>query len=377
MKKINILAVGDPATDVYVNEENRFLYQFTEQTGIEVQFDIVDFTNYYTTLMNSFQKYKYDVVMVAGHLWLREFAEKGFLKKLSDSFIRNFNYDDIVPSVLKEILLHDEPYLIPSFCDGHILIYRKSEIKEKLDEIVSIDQMIEVVKNNHVLQKDTFVLKSHPSEIFLDFLPYLRSEGTDAFDNEGNPLFNTASGYKALDKYIQMKDYCSKNVAHFGNKEVLESIQNNRCKLGVSWGGQIGQIMNDHCVNPEDIGYAALETSWNTTWCFGINHLCQNQNDVEEFLKFISSKEVDQAVGAYCGNPTRISSFKKGEDTYRWYPILLKMLQRAKPLPHLPNTSQLIGIITEDIVKAYNGLITSQEALKNAYHTIMQLREVF
>ncbi|PKM49912.1 MAG: sugar ABC transporter substrate-binding protein [Firmicutes bacterium HGW-Firmicutes-7] len=362
MKKINVLAVGDPATYVYKDSNNKFLQKFEEMTGICVQFDIVKWADYYTTLLNSFQTYKYDIVMIAGHLWLKEFVDQGYLLKLKGQFKENYQYEDILLSIRSEMELEGNLYLLPSFCDGHILVYRKSELKNKLSEVVSIDQLIKIVENNSCGQENIFVLKAHPSEIFLDFLPYLRSEGVDAFDEEGNTNINTKAGYLALKKYINMKQYCDKHVSEFGNEEVLDALQKKKCILGVSWGGQLGQIMNDQCMEPEDLGFAALETSWNVTWSFGINHLCKNQEQAALFLEFITSQAVDQVVGAYCGNPTRLSSFIAGKDIYRWYPVLLKMLTNAKPLPNLSNTGQRIGILTEQITKAFNNEIKVEEA---------------
>ena len=368
---MNVLAVGDPATDVYVEKGNNFLGRFEKQTGIHVIFNIVKWSEYYSTLLKSFQEYKYDILMVAGHLWLHEFVNKGYLQKLSGDFEETYGYEDILPSIRREIELNHDKYLVPSFCDGHILLYRKSQLNQELTEVVSTDDMIQVVKNNSEKHKETFILKAHPSEIFLDFLPYLRNEGIDAFDGNGLPLFNTSAGCIALQKYIDMKKYCAKEVASFGNEEVLEAIQRDQCKLGVSWGGQLGQIMNERCLNPDDIGFAALETSWNVTWSFGINHLCTDQASAERLLQYLTSKEIDQVVGAYCGNPTRRSSFLAGQRKFRWYPVLLQMLERAKPLPHLPNTGQLIGKVTEEIVKAFNNELTPEQALEQAAHKIM------
>jgi multiple sugar transport system substrate-binding protein len=373
MKEINVLAVADPAVYVYVDKKNNFLNKFEEETGIHVNFDIVAWTDYYTTLLDSFDSYKYDIVMVAGHLWLKEFVEKGYLRKIESDFTKEYDYEDFVSSVREEIEINNSRYLFPSFCDGHILLYRKSQVNNNFSDTVSIDEVINYLKHNG--DNNSFVLKAHPSEIFLDFLPYLRSEGIDAFDKQGNPLFNTEAGTKALNKYIGMKKYCVENVNEFGNEEVLKTIQKNKCKLGVSWGGQLGQIMNENCKDKDDICFASLETSWNVTWSFGINKQCIDQSSAEQFLMYITSKEVDKEVGAYCGNPTRISSFKAGEESYKWYPVLLNMLKTVKPLPHLSNMGQLIGLVTEEIVKAFNEDISSKEALENAYNNIMQVRE--
>lgn len=374
-RRVNVLAVGDPATYVYVDEKNDFLSKFEKQTGIHVNFTIVEWAKYYTTLLESFDTYKYDIVMIAGHLWLQDFIEKGYLLQLNCKFKEDYDYKDIVPAIRKEIEFKNCKYLLPSFCDGHMLLYRKSQINGNLSDIVSIEDVMELVKKHKDNGKDIFVLKAHSSEIFLDFLPYLRNEGVDAFDHEGMPTFYNENGVRALEKYISIKQYCAENVEGFGNKEVLEIIQKDKCKLGVSWGGQIGQIMNENCVNKDDIGFAALETSWNVTWSFGINKLCRDRESAEQFLEYITSKDIDRKVGAYCGNPTRTSSFITDAVAYRWYPALHKMIEKAKPLPHLSNTGELIEIVTEEIVKAFTGKQDAETALYEAYKKIIQIRE--
>lgn len=372
MKKIKVLAVGDPAVYVYTDKKHRFLDIFEQETGIQVIFDIIKWSDYYATLLESFKLYQYDIVMVAGHLWLKEFVDQGFLKKFNGDFQDTYCYDDILPSIRQELEIKNDIYLLPSFCDGHILLYRKSQLKSPLNEMLTIDQLIQAVKENTDEHKNTFVLKAHPSEIFLDFLPYLRSEGIDAFDEKGMPLFNNNKGVTALRKYIEMRKYCDSQVHTFGNEEVLKALQENRCKLGVSWGGQLGQIMNESCLEPDDIQFSALETSWNVTWSFGINHLCRDKESAEQFLEFITSKEVDKAVGAYCGNPTRLSSFLNEETSHRWYPVLLKMINNAKSLPSLPNTGQMIGVLTDAITKTFNNEDDAEDALNEAYQRIMQ-----
>lgn len=51
------------------------------------------------------------------------------------------------------------------------------------------------------------------------------------------------------------------------------------------------------------------------------------------------------------------------------------MIENAKPLPHLSNTGQLIGIVTEEITKAFNDEVSAKEAIDKAYTRIMMLRE--
>lgn len=132
IKSLDVLAVGDPAVEVYDDPKFGFLEEFQKTNNIEVNFDIVSFNKYYAQLMESFQKYKYDVVMVAGHLWLKEFVEKGYLSELKLNAGQDYNYLDIVAEIREELELNGRKYLLPSFSDGHILVYRKSDKTKKI-----------------------------------------------------------------------------------------------------------------------------------------------------------------------------------------------------------------------------------------------------
>lgn len=369
INNLNILAVGDPAVDVYLKEEYSILSDFEKNYNLKLNFNIVSFADYYQELMASFRDYKYDLVMVAGHLWLKEFVEKGYLLELETEFSSDYNYKDILPVIRKEIELEGKRYLLPSFCDGHILIYRSSEINTKLDEICSIDQIKTILENDNS-ETNIFTLKADPSEIFLDSLPYFRARGVEPFSETGRVLFNNSQGVQALKDYLEMKKYSSANVNRFGNQEVKSEIQQKRCKMAVSWSGQLGEITSENCLDVDDLSFATLNTAWNTTWSFAVNYLTSKQELAEKFMYYISSKEVDKIVGEYCGSPTRLSNFKEDMDQYSWYPVVLKMFRTAKPLPDLENMGNLISICSNQFVKAFNNQISVEEALSNAANKI-------
>jgi multiple sugar transport system substrate-binding protein len=271
--------------------------------------------------MSSFESYKYDIVMVAGHLWLYDFVKNGSIKEIGE-YSDNYDYQDILQTIRDEIEIDGKKYLFPFFCDGHMLLYRKSVFGDNLKDTVDIDELIDLVSHSRVDNSNVFTLKAHVSEIFQDMLPYFRSEGVEPFDAEGNTYFNNPLGLVALEKYISLKKYCDSGVQNFGNEEVLDQIQKGKCKIGVTWSGQIGQVMNDDCIDSDDIEFASLDTSWNVTWCFGINKFCKDDESAQIFLEYITGKDVDKRVGYYCGNPVRLSSFEAGIDDNKWLSLI-------------------------------------------------------
>lgn len=379
MKTIRVLAVGDPAVDVYTRPEYGILPRFEEAEGIKVDFDIVPWDSYYGTLMDAFSGTKqYDIVMVAGHLWLRDFVEKGYLAELSEPGAAGYHPEDILPVVDDEMKVLGTRYLYPSFCDGHIILYRKSAVLERigklLPEAISTDEYREIVAKCHGFNGMAGVaMKAHESEVFLDFLPYLRTEGVDAF-TDGAPTFNGPEGVKALKKYINLKEYAITGTENFGNTEVSQAFRERKVALAVTWGGQLGVNFTGGCEDFADVGFSTFKTAWNVTWSFGITSKSANKNEAEKLLMYLTSTDVDKAVGNYAGSPVRISTYEARRDKNPWYDSHLAMLEQyAKPLPSLVNMGAIMAPLYKYIHQAFTGTISPEKALSEAYAEIEKL----
>lgn len=378
-KILKILAVADPAVLGYIDDRYGVLSKFNK--GFSVNFDIVTFEEYYPAMMEAFEgKREYDIVMVAGHLWLKDFVNKGYLAPVDSNYNEDYDYEDILPVIRKEMEIDGVQYIYPSFCDGHIVLYRKSIVEKLLgkcpEKVISTDQLIDMAAVCNGYKGMTgIVIKAHPSEIFLDFLPYLRNEGVDAIDEETlKPSFNNEHGEIALKKYISAKAFAPVNTYEYGNEEIKNAFQKKESVFAVTWGGQLGVVLGEGCMEKEDIGFAALKTSWNVTWGFAINNLSHKKEEANFFLRYLTSKEVDKVIGAYAGSPVRKSTYIEDEKKYNWYNIHLELIENyAQPLPQLLNAGDKFGFIYEALAKAFKGKITIKEALKEAEDKILNL----
>lgn len=367
-RKLTVLAVNDPAVAVYVDPKYKILKLFEQKYNVDVQFDIVDFDQYYPALMDVFSgKRQADIVMVAGHFWLKDFVTKGYLQKVDYPSDDSYDRNDILPVIKKEMCIEGIPYLYPSFCDGHVILYRKSFIenalKGKIDEVISTEQYLDILEelSTHADFKG-IAYRASASEIFLDALPFLRNRGIEVFESNENFHYDVDLMVKALQDYMSLKRYAKGDMSLFGNHEVAQALSLNQVSLGVSWGGQLGVILNDQCIDKEDIGFSTFKTAWNVTWSFGVSQYADRELS-EQLLHYLTSKEVDQIVGGYAGSPVRKSTYITDFDMYPWYPMHLQLVENyAKPLPSVKEAGSLLQIFYHRIYQAYIEELTVEEA---------------
>ncbi len=380
-KRLKVLAVGDPAVYAYTDERYSIIEGFEKGNEATVEFSIVPWDEYYGMMMDTFAgKHEFDIVMVAGHLWLKDFVQKGYLAEISAPETMEYDQEDILRVIADEMKIDGKTYLYPSFCDGHILLYRKSIVKEsmgiELPEAVNTDTIFSIARRCDGRQgMRGIAMKAAQSEIFTDFLPFLRNEGIDAFDEVTHaPVFNQEKGRIALEKYMALKEYAPKNTHLYGNDEVRESFQKKETALAVTWGGQLGAVLTDECLELEDVGFSAIKTSWNVTWSFGINAKSENQELANQFLAYVTSKNVDRIIGGYAGSPVRKSTYEKDSSQYPWYPVHLQLiLKYAKPLPSMENAGEKTAPLYQAIHEAFTEKKSVAEALDEAEDKILQI----
>lgn len=379
-KLIKVLAVGDPAVEAYVCEKYGIISEYERLAGIKVEFDITGWDKYYNTMMEAFKgKKSYDIVMVAGHLWSADFVNKGYIDQVDYSLSPDFDSLDILPVIMDEMKVGGKTYLYPSFCDGHMILYRKSIVEKVIghlpDEVMTADELIELVKAvNGYDGLSGIVLKAAPSEIFLDALPYMRSEGVKIFDQfTHKPDFNNEKGVAGLEKYLSLRKYAPQDTCNYGNQEVCEAIRSRKTVFAVTWGGQLGQVMNDKCIEPEDIGFSTFDTAWNVTWSFAINKGTEFPEDANRLLAYLAGKKTDRIVGEYAGAPVRRSTYETDNDRYQWYPVLNNMISNcAEMLPKMENAGAKTGHLYEMLSQAFTNRMTAAEALDKAENAILK-----
>ncbi|WP_280770585.1 extracellular solute-binding protein [Salipaludibacillus daqingensis] len=377
-RTIHVLAVADPAVFVYTDETQEIIQKYEQEMAVQIVFDIVPFETYYSRLLRSFEEdLGYDVMMIAGHLWLKDFVKAGRLFPFHHPM-----ENDVMPLVRKEMYVDGTRYLYPSFCDGHILVYRKSVVEKaygSLPSMIDTDTIIEAARacHGHDGVWKGIALKGDKSEIFLDFLPYLRQAGENVFSEEGKSLFkHDKSAVEALDNYCSLRDVAVEGTEKFGNDDVREQLQKRNCAMAVTWGGQLGFVMDERMEDREDIGFAVVQTAWNVTWSFAIHRSCTQVDDVHDFLQYLTSLGVDKKVGRFAGAPVRKSSYEADRLKYPWYDVQEKLLNEvAEPLPVRERMGEFMEPFYDEIWKAFVGEKSTVAAIQDVKSRIEELEK--
>ena len=367
---IKVLTVADPAVAVYVDKKLNILKEFDE----EVQFDVVPWAKYYATMMDVFAgKTYYDIIMVAGHLWMRDFIENGYISPIE------FEDEDILPVITQEMKYNGKTYLSPSFFDGHMMVYRKSIVQNKVgrlfNNVITPEEYLESAKVIGSTDKISAVaMKAHQSEIFTDAIPFLRMGGKDVYDaTTHKAICDNDSVIKGLESYCELKKYAIKGTETYGNDEIAQAIQKKKVAMAVTWSGQLGVVCNEDYVDYDDLGFATFNTAWSVTWSFAISSNSKNKEKANELLRFLRSEKVDALAGECSGAPVRKKSYIYGMKKYPWYACQLEMLENAKPLPNMKNAADKNGIFYEEIAKAFSKEKTPADAMADAQWKINNL----
>ncbi|SDN39757.1 extracellular solute-binding protein [Acetanaerobacterium elongatum] len=358
-KALKVLAVADPAVLVYIDDKLGVMRNF----GRRVEFDVFPWEQYYTTMMEVFKgKAYYDAVMVAGHLWKRDFVDKGYLAPIE------FEDEDILPAIAQEMKYNGKAYLSPSFCDGHMIVYRKDMTDKRFGDIITPQEYAVFCTSFEV---PSIAMKAHPSEIFTDALPFLRMNGQDVYDRATHKaVCDCEQVIRGLEVYCSLKKYALEGTESFGNEQIAQVLRNRRAAAAVTWSGQLGTLLNKDCIKPENLGFATFSTAWNVTWSFAINAHCENMQEANELLRYLRSPEVDAVAGAYSGAPVRERSYLTGKDKYPWYSCQLNMIKNSKPLPDQQGAGDKNAVFYEEIAAAFSGKKTPKVAMSDAQKRI-------
>lgn len=387
---VRVLAVGDPAVAAYTDPVRGFFaksaagHSVASRPGAPgLEFDVLPWADYAARLEleRKASKPSYDIVMIAGHLWLRDWVEAGALAPL-DSKIASFGpawgFADILPSVRKEIAWKGQTWLLPSFTDGHLVFCDAASaaslpgggLPPRVGSAWLKKAAAALAKTTK--GKRPLVLKAHPSEIFLDWLPYLLEEGIEPFDFDGRPLFNSPKGVAALESYLALRDLALASSGETGNEGVAEALQSGKAKLGVSWGGQAAVIAG---AEPGRFVYATLERPWSVSWSFGLLAKSAKKEAALEALRSLCSAEADRAVGLLAGSPVRGATYDDPElaAACPWFPAQRAMLDSAYALPRFPGLGAAMGPLYARLSEAFAGKLGAKAALAAAEKDILAL----
>ncbi len=388
------LVVNFPAHPHY-NAVMEVLPEFTEQTGIEVEVDQLQYLRMRERQTLELTKDEGDYDLIAYVVFSKAdyvFADQ--LENLAKYFMNprladpNYDAGDLIDGYVANIGVAggEKGYLpgqtgslfgIPFGSETSVLAYRK-DIFEKhgIDVPETYDDLLQVACQIPEVEPGMGGMASRAAsghQASHAFLLHLAPLGGRVFDAEWNPIINSAEGVAAANALKTIVDCGPEGGTTFGPAEAAAAFQQGNAAMfmdSIAFAAGFEDPTKSTVVG--NVGYALHPEGvrrGSQTGGFGIGIPSNAQNKEAAFLlmQWLTSKEQDLAIAMTGGNPSRFSTYQDAglNERYPYSATFGEALKYADPdwRPIIPTW----GTINADIGTTMSQVLTEgldpQEAL--------------
>ncbi|GAG19693.1 unnamed protein product, partial [marine sediment metagenome] len=211
-KTIHLLMEAVPDT-FYIQD---LLPEFEKETGIKVEFEIVNYAQMHGKLLPQLLSPKgvYDAIVVDNY-WAGEFPAAGWLERLEPYVEKTpgIKLEDYLPSMLDMVGYYEgKLYMIPFYNYTMILIYRNdlltqagAVIPDTVEEYVDLCSRMtqDIDGDGEVDIYGTSMMGLKPDPICMEWSNYLFSSGGDYYDENWHAIINSPEAVKATRLYAK------------------------------------------------------------------------------------------------------------------------------------------------------------------------------
>lgn len=388
------LVVNFPAHPHY-NAVLDVLPQFTEETGIEVEVDQLEYLKMRERQTLELTKDEGDYDLIAYVVFSKaDYVYADQLENLAKYFMNprladpSYDAGDLIDGYVANIGVAggEKGYLpgqtgslygIPFGAETSVLAYRKDifekhgiQVPTTYDELLTVACQIPQVEPDMGGMATRAASGHHASHAFLLHLAPL---GGRVFDTEWNPVINGPEGVAAANALKTLVDCGPEGGSTFGPAEAAAAFQQGQAAMfmdSIAFAAGFEDPSKSTVVG--NVGYAMHPEGirrGSQTGGFGIGIPANAQNKEAAFLlmQWLTNKEQDLAIAMAGGNPSRFSTYKNADlnAKYPYSATFGEALQYADPdwRPIIPTW----GAINADIGTTMSQVLTEgldpQEAL--------------
>lgn len=404
--EVNLLLIETDASkelrDVYIPE-------FTEETGIKVNVDLVPESGMDAKLSLSLgsASSEYDVVQ-AGAKNLSTLVAAEWIQPLDDYIddadATDSGYLEGFPEDLRKSLeLDGSTYTMPYQVGADLLYYNKSMFEEAgLDPAApptTMDEIVDAAEKLTLPEKDQagFVgrgSRSGNENSFTWLMMWFLNGGRWA-DADGEPKYDvltdpasekTTEQYKSL-----LGEYAPSGAANYTYLEAQDAMLTGKAAMWLD-AAQLGPALEDDAQSSiaGDVGYVAPTGEGDdyivgAVWGFSMaaNIDAENTDASWKLIQFLTSKDVavGQAVSGTNGSPARVDALKDDEVREAYNPEYLDAMSDAIAFanpnysPLIPQGTEIRGALSLALSKVLGDQASVDAALKEANDTVKQLVE--
>ena len=373
------LVVSWPAL-AHFNAAETLLEEFTEETGIEVEVDALQYLKLRDRQLLEMSKPEgeYDIVSWVV-MWKGEYVAKGLLTPLSQFFTSGslvdpqYDIDDIADAYLQNggVVGGKKGYMpgksgalygVPFGAETSILAYRRDIFEELGLEIPeTYDELSAVMTQLHDAGHPAMTSRGKTGhQVTAGWLLHLAPMGGKIFDDEWNPVINSPESVKAAEFMRHVVKTGPKGIETFGFGEASAAFLQGDAALYLDT-LKIAAMSRNPSLSKVDgkVGFALHPVdvrcgSETGGFAIGIPANSQNQEAAFLLIQYLTSKAGDQRMVELGGDPVRISTLENNAGNFEDYPIVAEQLPCADPdwRPLIPEWNELnIDVLGQALTK--------------------------
>ena len=364
----------------HFNAAEGLLEEFTEETGIEVEVDALQYLRLRDRQLLEMSKDEgeYDIASWVV-MWKGEYVSKGLLTPLSQFFTNGslvdpqFDIDDVADAYLQNggVVGGKKGYMpgksgalygLPFGAETSILAYRKDILEEQgLEVPTTYDELREVMTKLHEAGIPAMTSRGQTGhQVTAGWLLHLAPMGGKIFDDEWNPVINSPEAVKAAEFMRHIVKTGPKGIETFGFGEASAAFLQGDAALYLDTLKIAAMSRNPNLSKVDGkVGFALHPTdvrcgSETGGFAMGIPANSQNKEAAFLLIQYLTSKAGDQRMVELGGDPVRISTLQNNADSFEDYPVVAEQLPCADPdwRPLIPEWNELnIDVLGQALTK--------------------------
>lgn len=378
---ISFASMNDPFAFVI----EQMLPRFTEETGIEVNMDIIPYVGLrertLTDLVSgsgSFDVITMDIV------WMGEWAESGFITPLDDLIERDgIELDAFIPGALEGLTYWDgEAYGMPIGAYHFLMFYRKDLLQEAgLEYPETYAELIDVAGALQASRDDFYGIAApmvRGAPVVHYSLAYLSGAGGGLFDRQGNVAIASDTSRQVFSYYRDFLEIGPPGMLSYDWFGVSEAYQQDRIAFLGAWNVIAGGLESpDESLVVGRSGYGIMPVLLEGDaarvpfggWSLVVNAASREQAAAWEFIKWLTSSEVQREYARRGGTPIRFETLADPElqQMYPWYRTVLEIEQAGRSdanfRPRIPEWVAMEEALGLRLNEVMIGEVTVDEAL--------------
>ncbi len=373
-------------TDQYVTAFKYLIPKFEEETGIKVTLDELGYVDLYQKLTADFVAHtgNYDL-MTMDIVWSGEYAQNKYTLPLDDLMARDkdqLQMDDIMPVAWTLGEWDGKHWAYPLAGYANVLNYRKDVLSEAgLEPPKTQEQLHEYAKKLTKPDEDFYgiaLLGAKGPAVAQDYMVWVQQYGSSILDADGNVAINTPKNVEILKAFGDLFQYAPPGATDYWWDQRETAFRSGKVAMMEGWSiaragyenPEISSVVGKVAIALAPVAEGVEPKYGFGGWGIGINADSKNAEAAWEFIKWLSSPEIQKEWIRHDGAPIRRSTLEDPDlnQEYPWFPILLEAFDKGDGdyRPRIPQYSIIQDALGTTVNAYLVGEMGAQEALDQA-----------